>query len=44
MADLLVVPRPAVSLQDRAEKLEQTKPTVKGGVASVPQNEQLRTP
>ena len=51
MADLLVLPRPAKSLQNGAgfsrmaqasvEKLEYTRPAEKKRVASVPQREQL---
>ena len=49
MADLLVLPRPAKSVQRMAqasaEKLEHTGPAEKKRVASVPQREQLaRTP
>ena len=48
MADLLVLPRPAKSVQNGAgfsEKLEHTGPAEKERVASVPQREQLaRTP
>ena len=48
MADLLVVPRPAKSLQTTqalAEKLEQIGPAKEGRVALAPQSEQLvRTP
>ena len=44
MADLLMLPRPAKSLQNGSgfwRKLEQTGPAKKGKVASVPQSEQL---
>ena len=48
MTDLLVLPRPAKSVQNEqasAEKLEQTGPAEKKRVASVPQRKQLtRTP
>ena len=48
MADLLVLPRPAKSMQNGAgfsEKLEHTGPAEKERVVSVPQREQLaRTP
>ena len=48
MADLLVLPRPAKSVQNGAgfsKKLERTGPAEKERVASVPQREQLaRTP
>ena len=45
MADLLVLPIPAKSLQASAEKLEHTGPAEKERVASVPQREQVaRTP
>ena len=39
MADLLVLPRPAKSVQTSAEKLEHTRPTEKERVASVPERE-----
>ena len=44
MADLLVLPRPAKSVQmaqTSAEKLEHTGPAEKERMASVPQREQL---
>ena len=41
MASLLVLPRPAKSMQDSAEKLEHTEPAEKEKLATVPQREQL---